>query len=169
MGEGRNNLHINHHKIIAIKEVVLNANNTTAIINVFKLNKNIEIRELYCQISEGTIVNLTNLRFDLWDGTLSVPITATGLANLSGAEVGTFVVKDSGAAEIITVLLNNQARAFESISAKDTYQSFFVNQKFNVDTFIRLHYTTTETPINSKMRVIIQYNKTDSGFLEVEF
>jgi hypothetical protein len=168
MGEGRNNLFDNICGYIkTIKEVPLDANNETKIVNLFKIHKTVEIREAYLEVSEGQIINMTGIFFDVYDGTVSINLTSAGLANLSGAKVGAFIIKDEDKAEIAQASINDQVRVIESISAKDTYQSFFITQKFNTDTFIRMHYTTTETPMNAKIKMYIRYRKTNGGFIEV--
>jgi hypothetical protein len=168
MSEGRNNLYNNICGYIkTIKEITLDGNNESKILNLFKVHKTVEIREVYLEISEGQIINMTDVFFDVYDGTNTVSLTSSGLANLSGAKVGAFMAKDEDNAEIANVAINDQVRIIESISAKDTYQSFFITQKFNTDTFIRMHYTTTETPMNAKAKMYIRYRKTDGGFLEV--
>jgi hypothetical protein len=146
------------------KELVLDGNNETKILNAFQLVRNAEIREIYGEVIEGSITNLTGLRLTLFDGTLSVDLTANG-GVLSGGGVGSFIVKDEDAVETIKVSLSDQARVIESIAAKDTYQSLFVTQKNGVDTFIRFHYTTTETPINAKIQLVLAYRQVNGGVI----
>lgn len=166
MTEGRNNFQKNVDGCItAIKELTLNANNTSAILNAFKIHNTVDIREVYLEVSEGSITNLTALYLTSYDGTNTVDITADGVA-LSGAEVGAFAMKDDDAAEVLKVNLNTQVRKIESVAAKDTYQQLILTQKYNTDTYIRLHYTTTETPIDAKIKLFIHYRKTNGGYLE---
>jgi hypothetical protein len=148
------------------KRLHLQANNTTEVIQLFKLTKSVEIREIYGEVVEGSITNLTGLRFYLDDGGPVQNMSADG-AILSSAGPGAFFVKDDDAAEILQVNLGTSAKVIESIAAKDTFQSLFVTAKNGTDTYICLVYTTTETPIDVKVNIYLRYRPVDGGFLEV--
>jgi hypothetical protein len=71
--------------------ITLNANNTTANVNVFQLTGTTKIISIHGEIlTKTTLTNCTNVHFDLWDGTTSVPITKTTGADMSGYNVGAF-------------------------------------------------------------------------------
>jgi hypothetical protein len=148
------------------KRIHLQANNNTEVIQLFKLNRSVEIREMYGEIIEGSITNLTGLRFYLDDNGPVQNMSADG-AVLSGAGVGAFFVKDDDAAEVLKVNLGTSAKVIESIAAKDTFQSLFITAKNGTNTYICLVYTTTETPIDVKINIYLRYRPVNGGFLEV--
>lgn len=144
----------------------LNANNTSAIINLFKIIGTVEIIDAYGEISRvGTCNNLTNCFFDLSDGTNTVNITADG-ATLSGATVGTMVFKTLDSSNAATVVFSDECRLTEADTSKKTHHPFIVTQKNGADTFIRCHYTTTDAPIDLDIDFYIVYQSKNGGYAE---
>ena len=150
--------------IMARKEATLDANNNSAAVNLFKIHGTVEVAKIFAVVSEGAIINLTDMSFDAYDGSVAVALS-NGDAVLSGANVGSFVAKTEDAGETLSVNINDQVRLIEDLDIKISFQCFILTQKLSTDTFIRLQYTTNETPIAAKIKVYVQYY-INGGILE---
>lgn len=149
----------------ATKTITLNANNTSAAVNVFQITGAVNVSSLHGSVTLATtLTNCTDVYFDLWDGTTSVPLTKSTTAALSGAGVGSFFIKTDVAATALTTLLNSQCRISE-VAGNKVSQSFDAVQKLSTDTFIRFRYTTTDAPINAQLKVDCEWADIDSGSL----
>ena len=150
-------------------EGTLSANNTSETINLFKVTGTVEIIDAYGEITDATtLTNMTGCYFDLWDGTTAVEITdSAGGATLSGAPVGSMILKTGDSSNIATVVLADQCRVTEADSSKKTHHPFVITQKNGANTYIRCHYTTTDAPINAKVKFFVVYRSRDGGTLEV--
>lgn len=145
-------------------EGVLNANNTTETINIFKITGSVEIIDAYGEVTDATVLNnLTGCYFDAWDGTTAIEITDSAGAVLSGAPVGSMILKTADSSQIATVVLADQVRVTEADTSKKTHHPFIVTQKNGADTYIRCHYTTSDAPINAKVKFYIVYRPKNGG------
>lgn len=150
----------------ATNTITLNANNTSAAVNIFVVTGPVDIRSLHGEVTVATtLTNLTDAYFDLWDGTVSVPLTKATGATLSGAGVGSFFLKTDVATAELTVLLNNQARISE-VTGNRTSQHFIAVAKTSAPTYIRFRYTTTDAPINAQLKIDCTWVDIDSGEVE---
>jgi hypothetical protein len=141
-------------------------NNQTVVTNIFQVQGTILILTADGLVVDNTTLNnCTNIYWDVWDGTNSDPITKVTGANLNGAPVGTFFIKDEGVASAVTVLQADEGRIYEPSAGKKAHQEFFITQKAGVDTFIRFHYTTTDTPINGKLAFYMTWLPINNGNL----
>lgn len=144
--------------------ITLNANNTSANVNVFQLTGTVNILALHGEIvTATTLTNCTSVYFDLWDGTNSTAITKTTGASLSGYAAGGFMIKDSDSATALSTVQNNQARVKEAGTGARLFNEFLCTQKASTNTYIRFNYTTTDAPINATIQVGIVYVDLDNG------
>ena len=157
------------HRVVgdrATKVITLDANNTTASVNIFQITGTIQIYRLYAEVTNtSTLTNCTAASFDLWDSTSAVQISAaTGV--LSGVAVGTYIIKDGLAANAFAV---NDATAGsiteQTYEGSDVFSRFIVTQKTGANTYIRFTYTTTDAPIDAALTVYIEFHPLDGGTL----
>lgn len=150
-------------KVIVVEDVVVTGTGSVNL-NVFQVDGTVRVLNTWAQITEvTTLANLTDMYADVWDGSVSAPLTKSPGASLSGAPVGTFFTKDKAISETYTVLLADQARVAEA--ATKGAVPFYVNQKNGVDTFIRFNFTTTDAPVSFKMTVWFEYQEINGGTL----
>lgn len=148
----------------ATKTITLSANGTSASVNVFQLTGTCEVTGLHgIVLTATTLTNCTSVYFDLWDGTLSVPITKTTGTAFSGFGVGSFFVKSADVLSSLSTLQNNQARILEAATGVKVNADLYVIQKISTNTYIRFNYTTTDAPINATVKVGITFADIDSG------
>ena len=146
------------------KTITLNANNTSASVNVFTLTGTVNCIGLHGEVlTDVTFSNCTNVYFDLWDGTTSVPITKITTAALSGFGVGSFFIKDADVASALTTLQNNQARIKEVAIGGKANAPFLALAKSGATTYIRFNYTTTNAPINATLSIHLVWEDIDGG------
>lgn len=146
------------------KTITLNANNTSANVNVFQLTGGVKILGLHGEILTNTVLtNCTSVYFDLWDGTTSIPITKTTGAAMSGYNVGAFFIKDADSASALTILNNDQARIKEAETGAKVSSELVAIQKTGTNTYIRFNYTTTDAPADATVKVDIIWVDIDSG------
>ena len=148
--------------ILVEKEITLSANNTSAKVNCFTIDNSVCIDHLYGEITDATtLANCTAIHFDVYDGTNTIALTSNGSA-LSGLAVGSFFSKTAANTEDITVHDNSQVRVTE-VADKKPHQPCIITQKASTNTYIRFGYTTTDAPINAKLKIYCWYHKIDSG------
>lgn len=146
------------------KTITLNANNTSANVNVFQLTGTVKVVSLHGGVlTKTTMTNCTSVYFDLWDGTNSVPITKTTGASMSGYNVGAFLIKDSDVASALTIQNNDQCRIKEAPTGTKVNTEFLTTQKTGTNTYIRFNYTTTDAPISATVKIDIVYADIDNG------
>jgi hypothetical protein len=146
------------------KVITLDANNTTASVNIFQVTGTAHIYRLYAEVVDATtLVNCTAASFDLWDSTAAVQITAAS-GVLSGVAEESYVLKTGLAANAFAV---NDATAGalseQTYEGSDVISRFIITQKNGADTFIRFTYTTTDAPINAQLKVYCEYRCLDGG------
>lgn len=149
------------------KIITLDANNASDVKNVFTFDKNVRILAMHLEVaSVTTMTNCTGVYFDTYDGTAAVVITADG-ATLSNCGEGTFALKDQDSTQPLTTAQCDQVRVIEPSSGKKSHQPFIVTGKNGATNYIRLHYTTTDTPINADLLVSAEYVPINGGSIEV--
>ncbi len=150
------------------KVVTLSVSGGTQSLNCFQLTGTVEVLRLYAEItSAATLVNCTNVFFELYDSAASVDITkSVAGAVLSGLAVGTFLVKDAAAGVVLAVADNADGAVTEGSSTK-IFDQFFVTQKIGENTYVRLTYTSTDAPIAATIKVYCDYIRMGSGTLVV--
>jgi hypothetical protein len=149
------------------KTITLSANATSANVNVFLLSGGtIEVMGMHGFISSiTTLTNCTNVYFDLWDGTTSVPLTKTTGASLSGYGLGSFFLKNADASLELSTINNNQGRLTEGATGTKAFMNFLISSKLSTNTYVRFNYTTTDAPINAQVTIHIAYSDLNSGVI----
>ena len=138
----------------------------SVVANVLKLTGSVIVISQWAEIMAiTTLTNLTNVYATLYDGINSVDLTADGLT-LSSAVVGSFFTKDKVAAEAYSANIADECRMLETIDVKKAGRPFIITQKNGVDTFIRFHFTTTDSPVLFTMRIAFEYIPFNGGILE---
>lgn len=144
--------------------ITLNANNTSANVNVFQLTGSVEIMRIYGALTDTTtLTNCTGAYFDLYDSTAAVAITKND-GVLSGMAVGTFFLKNANTATTMAVADNSAGAVTEPATLGKAFYPFIVTQKTGANTYIRFNYTTTDAPANATATIYVEYREPpDSG------
>lgn len=146
------------------KEITLNANATTANVNVFQITGNVKVLAIHGHVkTKTTLTNLTNAYFAIWDGTVERALTKTTGASMSGFNVNGYFAKTKDVSVALTTANNAAGNYVEPSSDKNTFQPFIAIQKTGTDTFIRFTYTTTDAPINATLEIHIEFSDSDTG------
>lgn len=125
--------------------------------NILQFTGSIRIIDQYAVITDVTTLNnATGIYATIWDGTNSIDLTADGLV-LSGASVDTMFLKDQVSSQPYSVNLADQVRMNEIVDTKKAGRPFTVTNKYNTDSFIRLHLTTTDAPVDFTIMVTFKY------------
>lgn len=145
----------------------LNANNDEEYVNCFQLFGTVELFRIYGIVTDNTVMNSCDeLCFNLYDGTNKQPITANS-ASLSGANVDSYFLKLYDAAEPLVVSLNNDScQVKEHVENSISFYQCTITQRAGHDTYIQLHYRTTDTPIDAKVNIYAWFEPLDGGILE---
>jgi len=152
-------------EITLVKEVTVSASAGANTVNVFQLEGTVRVTEQVAEITEvTTLTNCTAVYATLYDGTNTVNLTADG-ATLSGLPVGTVFTKDKDVTETYSVLDASQCRVNEVVDDKKIGKPFTITQKNGANTYIRLHFTTTDDPISFKILLKFKYVPIDGGSL----
>jgi len=125
--------------------------------NVLQFIGTVRVIHQYATIMSVTSLNnATEVYADAYDGTNIEILTADG-AVLSGCPVNTFFTKDKDSSEVYTVSKADQVRKTEVSAESEIGLPFTLTQPYGVDTFIRLHLTTTDNPVDFKIHVVFKY------------
>lgn len=125
--------------------------------NVLQFTGSLIVTNQWAVITEvTTLTNLTAMYATIYDGTNSIDLTADG-AVLSGAPVGSYFTKDQVAAQPYSVNLADQCRMLETLADRRSGRPFTITQKNGTNTYIRFHYTTTDNPVNFKIKIHFEY------------
>lgn len=132
--------------------VTLDANNTTASVDVFNLIGSIEVRRLWGVVTVAIGANHTAGFLRLDDGAAQVDITASGIT-LSGLAVGTTVTKEALAASSLTLLDDVVGTTDEGtlITHRPYFMGFVVVKKTGAGTAIEYRYSTTDAPTSGEL------------------
>lgn len=150
----------------ASKTITLNANNTTASVNVFQVTGVVEVLQLHAEIKTATtLTNCTSIYFNLYDGTNTVAITKSTGAAISGYNAGGFIIRDSDSSVALSTINNDQCRIKEAPTGTKVHTPFLTIQKTATNTYIRFTYTTTDAPINATLEVHCVWADIDNGTL----
>ena len=140
-----------------IEKEATHAGTGTQVFNILQLTGSVVVTEQWGVITEiTTLTNLTSMYADLWDGTLAVPLTNNG-ATLSGVPVGTLFTRDKLSTSAFSVNSAATGSMLENLDSKKVGRPFVITQKNGVDTFIRLHFTTTDNPVSFKVKIHFEY------------
>jgi len=146
--------------------VTLSANNATETVNIFQITEAIEIVSIQAEITDATtLTNCTDVSLQVWDGSVADQITKqTPGADISGFNVGGFLIKNEIASSLLSVINNDQGRIVEGSTSKQ-FSPFTIMQKIGTSTYIRMKYSTTDTPINAQIEWHIVWKPVNGGNL----
>ena len=131
--------------------------------NILQVFGSVRIMEQYFIIKSITSLNnATNLYADAHDGTDTELLTADG-AILSGCMIDSMFTKDLEDSQIFSVCDCSQVRVNEITKEKYIGKPFIVTQKRLENTFIRLHLTTSDTPIDFILGVLFKFQRLGIG------
>ena len=131
--------------------------------SLLKVTGSVRIINQYAVIKSITsLINATNVYATAYDGTVSENLTADG-AVISGFAVGSIFFKDLDFTQVYTTLNADQVRFNEVLLDNKAGKPFTIVQKNGVDTFIRFHLTTTDTPIDFEAEVTFLYEALGEG------
>jgi hypothetical protein len=122
----------------------------------------------YAYLTEvNTLTDAKDVYATIWDGSVSTNLTKgnPGGADLSGCAVGAFFMKDEDYTQTYTVLDADQAR-FKEPPSKDVGIPFVINACPGVTNTIRFHLTTTDSPVDFKMKIYFEYRPLNNGTLK---
>ncbi len=125
--------------------------------NVLQVFGTVRVTEQYATITGiTTLVNATAVYSTAYDGTNTIELTDDGIV-LSGAPVGTFFVKDKATTEVYSLNTADQVRINEVVFTRNSGKPFNITQKNGTNTYIRLHLTTTDNPVDFTVNVVFKY------------
>jgi len=116
-------------------------------------------------MSVTTLTNLTGVYADIYDGTNIVTLTADG-ATLSNMPVGTFFTKDKVSTETYSVNDASECRMLETLADKKSGRPFTITAKNGATNYIRLHFTTTDAPVNFNVKIHFEYYPINGSTIE---
>jgi hypothetical protein len=131
--------------------------------NILQVFGSVRVVNQYAVITEKTtLTNATGIYADAYDGTVAEDLTADG-AVISGFAVGSLFFKDKDVTQVYTAMNADQVRVNELLLDNKAGKPFTVIQKNGVDTFIRFHLTTTDTPIDFDVEIVFLYEELGTG------
>jgi hypothetical protein len=120
----------------------------------------VEIANLYMRIIDiTTLNNCTNLGIDIWDGSSSESLSrgAPNGTDISGAPVGSYLVKGEDCTEDLVFLSGAAGNLFEPTYKKVGYP-LEISAKEGVDNFVRICFSTTDNPVDFTLCVCVRYD-----------
>lgn len=152
---------------VICKDIAISASAGSHAVNVFKLHGAVRVLDQAAEItSVTTLTNCTAVYATLYDGTNTENLTANG-AVLSNMPVGTVFSKEGTIAAAYTVLDASQRQVDEEATSIWVGKPFTIVQKNGVDTYVRLHLTTTDDPVSFSIFLRFEYQALDGGYLEI--
>lgn len=153
-----------HHEEV---EKTLNASNTSANVNLFSVTGSVDVTKLFAVVTDTTVfTNCTGAYFDVFSTPDSYVITKND-GVLSGMSVGTVFLKSDVATATMAIKNASTAGFTESSTERKAYREGIVTQKNGANTYIRFNYTTTDAPINAKIKFYVYYDPLDGGTVTV--
>ncbi len=139
----------------------------TVNLNVFRIVGLVDVVSQLAQITEiTTLTNLTDMYADLWDGSTPKILTKTTGADLSGLPVGSAFAKTG----IVTLPYEvGDASApifFETANWSRSYP-FTAGQAGSTETFMRLNFKTTDSPVDFKANIFFTWIPVNGGYMEL--
>ena len=143
----------------------LNANNTSATVNLFKFNGTISLYKLYSVCTrKGTISSsaLSNIKFDIYADPSASDLTGAS-GTISNVFVGSFLYKVGSTITTAPTLMSGGAGQISS-SILSNIPINIINGKYSTtENYIRINYTTTDTPMDADFDFYIEYEPITPG------
>jgi hypothetical protein len=148
------------------KTITLSASNATDVIDICEFTGVIEILGLTAEVmTVNTLNNCTNVHFLVSDGTTDIVLTKATGANISGFNSGSFLIKEGNASVELSVADSNTITMIEGTTGGKARTPFILVANKGASNFIQFKYTTTDTPIDAELKVIITWADINSGVL----
>lgn len=148
-----------------IYDQVLVGNNATVNQNLFAITGVNQIFEIYGIVTTQLGNNVTAVHLVVRDGTISREITLAAGTIMNAAPVGSLISKK----EIASVAINFESSLtgiYEEGILVGAQQPFIAGKKATANTFIRMIYTTSDTPTSGVIRWKLAYKPlSDDGVI----
>lgn len=147
------------YKYQLVNPKTINANNTTANVQLFLIDGSVYITKLYGVVTTALGSNHTGAYFRLNDQTAQIDLTlSTGGSTLSSFVEGSVVAKTGSAALVATV---KNASAGALIDSGLTGFCFIA--KNGANTYIEYTYSTTNTPTSGQIDFFVEWEPLSSS------
>jgi hypothetical protein len=148
------------------KTITLSASNATDVIDVCEFTGVIEILALTAEVMVvNTLNNCTNVHFLISDGTTNIVLSKATGANINGFGTGSFLIKEGNASVELSVADSNTITMIEGTTGGKAKTPFILVANKGASNYIQFKYTTTDTPIDAELKVIITWADINSGVL----
>jgi len=148
------------------KSLTLDANNTTKSYNLYRVYGIVKIMNIYAHVETVLSANHTDCFIDVYDGA-SVPLSKDTTLTLSAAPVGSMIVRNADATNILSYHSGANAFISENSSYRDPTTEVIVGAKGNgTATYIRFTHTTTDAPSTGLLHFHVEWVPlSNMGFL----
>lgn len=137
----------------------LDASNETKSYNVAQIFGSVRIKEIHIAILEVFSANIRNFFLDIWDGSTSVPISKNTTLTLDDAPIGSLITRIADASQALNYKSGAACSITENSSYRNPQTEVILTQKGDgTDTFLRLTYTTSDTPSSGKIRGFLRWS-----------
>lgn len=168
--DGANNVWSNFsfENILAkLQTLVGSGSPVTVSTNLFQIYGTVEIEYIHGHVMTQLGADIDNVYFDVYDGTNSVPLTKTTDLDLDAAPVGSLLHKTADADEVLTYEQSDQVRLYEDDTKFGVDRTFVLNAKNGVNNYVRMTYTTTDTPTSGAIHWHIEWRPmSDDGYVK---
>lgn len=147
----------------------LNANNTTANVQLFRITGNVRFTKIYGIVTTVISSNHTAAYWRLNDQTAQVNITLNTGTTISAASVGSVLAKFGLAGAALTLKDASAGRVSEPTTLETLeWSEFTVTAKNGANTDIEYTYTTTNTPASGVIQFFVEYEPiSDDGAVAI--
>jgi hypothetical protein len=129
--------------------------------NIFLITTPVEIVRLWGVVETALAAGLTASFWDLWDGTISIPLTLnTGV--VSSLPAKSLIVKQDAAATVMTVQSAATGALVELVAGLPPMQPVIPVPKSTAATYVRFRYTSAGVA-SGAIRFGVEYRSLGSG------
>ena len=166
---GKNNVWSNFSfENILANTQILSGSGTTVSTNLFQFYGTVEIDYIHGRVDTQLGADVNNVYLDAYDGTAGVPLTKTTTLDLDAAPVGSLLHKIGDAADILAYEKSDRVRLYEDATKFGVDRTFVLNAKAGVNNYIRMTYTTNDTPTSGGIHWHIEWRPmSDDGYVKV--
>ena len=135
--------------------------------NLFQIYGTVEIDYIHGSVDTQLGADVDNVYLDAFDGANSVPLTKATTLDLDAAPVGSLLHKTADADMILTYEQSDQVRLYEDATKFGVDRTFVLNAKNGASNYIRMTYTTTDTPTSGVIHWHIEWRPmSDDGYVK---
>lgn len=149
--------------IVVTSTKTLSANNTSAIVPIFRVTGAVQVWALYGVVTTTLGTNVTAASWRFHDQSTQTVITASSGTTLSNGTVGSILAKTTGTGSALDFQDASARRLKESSSNHTLFQDFMLLQKTGANTDVEFLYTTTETPTSGAIKFYLRYTSITDG------